>query len=497
MRFDAAIVGGGISGLTCAAVLARQGWRIVLVEQAPQLAPLVRGFTRRGLYFDTGFHYAGAFGDGEILERLCRHLGLDELCERRVASRPEGFDLVRCAEPAAEFAFPCGWDRLKAALQAAFPAQAAPLATYVADVRRIFEQYPDALLRGDLGFSFLFQHLQGPSLQQYLDQAFGDQDLLKLLLAAHGVLYGGEPHEVSFAHHALIAGSYYQSAHTLRGGGRAIADAFARRLGALGVTVRCGAAVRRVRLTSAGAVAGVELATGEVIEAERCLVTTHPRQLLGLVPRGAFRPAFRHRVQALEDTCSGFLLYGRRPAGTPRLQGANLLLFASATAGLQRAASRPPRQRQRPMFLAASGDPAAGAFVAICPASWNAARRWAGPRGQGRGPGYAEWKARAMAGIAARLQQTAGDIVGGAEFVTGATPLTFRHYTGTPCGSLYGVKHGLGQPTLTPPTRVPNLYLSGQAVVMPGLLGAMLAGFVTCAAALGAARWQEEMRAWR
>ena len=69
MSYDYLIIGAGASGLTSALILAQEGYRVALIERSPYLAPLLRGFSRRGVYFDTGFHYSGGLGRGEILDR--------------------------------------------------------------------------------------------------------------------------------------------------------------------------------------------------------------------------------------------------------------------------------------------------------------------------------------------------------------------------------------------------------------------------------------------
>ncbi|WP_026842265.1 FAD-dependent oxidoreductase [Citrifermentans bremense] len=59
MRYDFAVIGAGVSGITSALILAKHGRSVALLEKAPRTAPLLRGFSRQGVQFDTGFHYTG------------------------------------------------------------------------------------------------------------------------------------------------------------------------------------------------------------------------------------------------------------------------------------------------------------------------------------------------------------------------------------------------------------------------------------------------------
>ena len=69
-----------------------------------------------------------------------------------------------------------------------------------------------------------------------------------------------------------------------------------------------------------------------------------------------------------------------------------------------------------------------------------------------------------------------------------ATPLSYRDYIGNEDGSLYGIvkdyKHTL-KTFISPRTKLPNLYLTGQNLNLHGILGASMSGIVTCCALLG------------
>jgi phytoene dehydrogenase-like protein len=66
-----------------------------------------------------------------------------------------------------------------------------------------------------------------------------------------------------------------------------------------------------------------------------------------------------------------------------------------------------------------------------------------------------------------------------------STPLTWRDYTLSPCGSAFGVRKDCRQPLITmlsPKTPVPNLFLTGQSLVLHGLEGVTMTAFRTLAA---------------
>ena len=69
-----------------------------------------------------------------------------------------------------------------------------------------------------------------------------------------------------------------------------------------------------------------------------------------------------------------------------------------------------------------------------------------------------------------------------------ATPLSYRDYIGNDDGSMYGIAKDYSNPLKTfisPRTKIPNLYLTGQNLNLHGILGATMSGLVTCTAFLG------------
>ena len=74
------------------------------------------------------------------------------------------------------------------------------------------------------------------------------------------------------------------------------------------------------------------------------------------------------------------------------------------------------------------------------------------------------------------------------ERVYTSTPLTYRDYTATACGSAYGIRKdcsNLMLTLLTPKTPMENLYLTGQSLNLHGVLGVSMTSFFTCAQIIG------------
>jgi all-trans-retinol 13,14-reductase len=69
-----------------------------------------------------------------------------------------------------------------------------------------------------------------------------------------------------------------------------------------------------------------------------------------------------------------------------------------------------------------------------------------------------------------------------------ATPLSVRDYIGTVDGSLYGIVKDYKEPMRTfisPRTKIPNLFLTGQNLNLHGVLGVTVSAVLTCSEILG------------
>jgi all-trans-retinol 13,14-reductase len=78
-----------------------------------------------------------------------------------------------------------------------------------------------------------------------------------------------------------------------------------------------------------------------------------------------------------------------------------------------------------------------------------------------------------------------------------ATPLSFRDYIGNDDGSLYGVIKDYRDPLKTlisPRTRLPNLYFTGQNLHLHGVLGTAMSAIITTNALLGNDKIIEKIR---
>ncbi len=78
MECDVAIIGSGMGGLTCGALLARQGKKIMVFEQHVSPGGYASSFIRKGFIFDAAVHFAFECHEEGIIRRILRLLGLED-----------------------------------------------------------------------------------------------------------------------------------------------------------------------------------------------------------------------------------------------------------------------------------------------------------------------------------------------------------------------------------------------------------------------------------
>ena len=75
------VVGAGLGGLASAAVLGREGKRVLVIEQHEAPGGYAHAFRRDGYVFDPAIHAIGAGAEGHFLDVLLRYLDVRDECE--------------------------------------------------------------------------------------------------------------------------------------------------------------------------------------------------------------------------------------------------------------------------------------------------------------------------------------------------------------------------------------------------------------------------------
>ena len=483
MPYDVIIVGSGASGMTSAVVLAKEGMKVLVLEQHERPGGLMQTFRRKGLTFPTGVHTVGSLDPGQALWRYFKYMGvLDRL--RIVPMDRDGFMTVRLGGE--EYRLPCGHKAFRDRLieYGCRKDQVDRLLTDMAQVASAFLLYSLA----DKGGSHLLP-FRRVSLQEYLKQ-LSDNPRLRALVASIWPFHGLVPRECPLYVHFLVLDSFLNSAYRISEGATPLAKAFVDALTEAGGEVRCGVRVEAIDCPDRQ-VTGLRTGDGEFIAASTVIFTGHPKAVPSLCTPGSFRPAFRERLATAPETDGVFgVAMAWRGAPCP-LARQDLLVHEGA--GMPEVACRamfgntatPPAT-----YYSASPEPIEGAHavLAMCGMSTEEVDPWR-ETSTGRRPGdYTEAKADLARRIVSTLEVRARGLGSDLEILDTFSPLTFRDYTLTCTGSAYGIRRSASSPGIASvgtETRVKGLYLAGQNSVLSGLVGVVISGVRASGAIVG------------
>lgn len=231
MMYDAVVVGGGIGGLTSAAILAKEGKKVLLLEQFARVGGYATAWKREGITVEGVLHEIDDIGVGSQKANLLRRLGIYDKLE---FVAPKEFH--RVIADGIDMTVPHGYENIKKFFADNFPHEKEGLDIFFSGIDAIYDEVTELSSIKGIGvaklllFPLFFKSLikyDKKSYGEFLDECIKDERL-KLLISANLGYYTDNPYNLGLLFFAMAQGSYYRGGgYFVKGGSQLFSDAFA------------------------------------------------------------------------------------------------------------------------------------------------------------------------------------------------------------------------------------------------------------------------------
>lgn len=489
-QFDVVIVGSGLGGLASGAILAKEGYKVCILEKNKQIGGMLQIFVRKKVIFDTGVHYVGGLSEGQNLNQLFRYLGIMDKIDIRKMDEDFVDGLIFDGDPVI-YKYAQGYDNFIRVMLSYFPEEELAIRTFCDKIKKICKQFP--LYNLQAGAYSDTENAYGTDTRAYLESLTTNKKL-RAVLAGTNLLYAGQPDKTPLFVHALIVNHYIESAWKFVDGGSQIARYLARE-----ITSRGGRILKHVNVVKlkeeGGKITYAETDKGERYYANTFISNVHPVKTIEMTESNMFKNAYRSRLKSLDSTISVFYTNVVFKKNTFRYLNSNIYCFAQDDPWSVHRYTDSNWPQGWALFCTPSSKSTeyAEGVTIMSYMRIEEVEKWSGTFNtvsnvNERGVEYEDFKREKAERLFDAVEKQFPGFRQAIDSYTTASPLTARDYIGTDDGSLYGFAKDYREPMKTfisPRTKIPNLLLTGQNINMHGVLGVTISAVVTCSQLLG------------
>ena len=207
MKYDIIIIGSGLGGLTAGAKLAKEGKKVLLVEQHDRPGGCATTFKRKDFTFEVGLHEMDGLDRRDMKTRIFRDLGVFD--EVKFLKVPEFYHFIngRC-----EITMPHDPEEAIKVLTENFPDDQNGIKAYFDQILNARKKAKESEGKPEI------------SLGEFLDSIISNDDLKLILLGNLGYFHD-DPYSISLNYYSIAQGSYFQGGgNFIKGGSQKLSD---------------------------------------------------------------------------------------------------------------------------------------------------------------------------------------------------------------------------------------------------------------------------------
>jgi len=207
MKYDIIIIGSGLGGLTAGAKLAKEGKKVLLVEQHDRPGGCATTFKRKDFTFEVGLHEMDGLDRRDMKTRIFNDFGVfDEVHFLKV---PEFYHFINGRY---EITMPHDPEKAIKVLTENFPEEVIGIKAYFDQILNARKKAKESEGKPEI------------SLGEFLDSIINDEDLKLVLLGNLGYFHD-DPYSISLNYYSIAQGSYFQGGgNFIKGGSQKLSD---------------------------------------------------------------------------------------------------------------------------------------------------------------------------------------------------------------------------------------------------------------------------------
>lgn len=491
VQYDIVIIGSGMGGLVCADILGREGYKVCVLEKNRQVGGSLQTYVRDKVIFDSGVHYLGGLSEGQNLYQVFKYLGLiGKLKLQRMDA--DAFDKIKFEGDDKEYVHAQGYENFIRQLLKEFPAEEKALRLYCDKIKEVCSKFPLYNLRtgGDINEKTTVLELDTKTFIQSIT----NNKKLQAVLVGSNMLYVLQSEKTPFYVHAMILNSYIESSWKCVDGGSVISKLMVQNIRNHGGEILRNSEVKKI-VVDDRKVVSVQLANGNHIYGKHFISNMHPVATLEMTETDLIKSAYRSRVKNLENSIGGFVVNIVLKKDSLPYHRSNFYFNKEEHIWSLTEYTDENWPLSYAVFFSASSktNEFAESMTILAYMKYEEVKEWEGTFNTvsaeaGRGESYDAFKKRKAEKLIDLVEKQFPGLRDSMVSYYTATPLSYRDYIGNHDGSMYGIVKDHRNPLKTfisPRTKLPNLYLTGQNLNLHGILGATMSGLVTCVAFLG------------
>lgn len=500
--YDAIVIGSGMGGLSCAALLSELGWKVCVLEQHYTAGGYTHSYERNGYEWDVGVHYIGDVGADTRTRKMFDFLSGGTL---RWAPMDDEYDRFYVGDRV--YSAVAGRQEFRDNLVRQFPDESGAIDRYMTLLREAGGAMGAISMQRAL--PAWQQKLSRPVLRwrqpdhlyrntwDVLSELTDNADLIAAICGQWGDM-GLPPKQSAFMAHAMIARHYLYGGYYPIGGSWQIAKSILPMIRRSGGEVFTYARVATI-LTQGESVVGVEMADGHRIECRTVISAAGVGNTFKrLLPESSVAAAGYDRLAGRVRPSMahlGVYIGLRATAGELGLPKTNFWIYPHND--YDRAVSEFVADTSNPFPVVYISFPSAkdpnylerhpgtATIEIVAPAPYSMFEQWEGSTWGKRGAEYEALKDSLGRRLLQHLYDKLPHLEGRVDYFEVSTPQSTNWFSGYQHGELYGLDHTaerLQQEWLGPRTRIRGLWLTGQDTLTCGVTGAMMAGMLTTTA---------------